>query len=152
MTKVVVHPAPEFSTETSRFDHLPPTPCRGILLGPSGGGKTTVLVDMLLRIYQGCFARIYVLSPSVDIDYAWRPVKDYVEHTLGVDPQKETCFYNTWDTKAIQDIVETQKKIVEHSKKAKMKKLYGICVVVDDFADSPQIMHSGSGAANGGSM
>jgi hypothetical protein len=41
---------------------------------------------------------------------------------------------------------------MEHSKKAKMKKLYGICVVVDDFADSPQIMHSGSGAANGGSM
>ena len=41
---------------------------------------------------------------------------------------------------------------MEHSKKAKMKKLYGICVVVDDFADSPQIMHSGSGAANGGSV
>ena len=111
MTKVVVHPTVDYSTESSKFEHFPPTPIRGILLGPSGGGKTTVLVDMLLRIYRGCFARIYVFSPSVDIDYAWKLVKYYVEHTLGVDPQKETCFFNTWDTKAIQDIVDTQKKL-----------------------------------------
>ena len=123
MTKVVVHPAPEYLTENSKFEHLPPTPFRGIALSPSGGGKTTVLVDMLLRIYRGCFARIYVFGPSVDIDMAWKPVKYYVEHTLGVDPQNETCFFNTWGTKAIQDIVDTQNKIVEHSKEAKMKKL-----------------------------
>jgi hypothetical protein len=119
MTKVVVYPAPEYLTENSKFEHLPPTLFRGIALSPSGGGKTTVLVDMLLRIYRGCFARVYVFSPSVNIDMAWKPVKDYVEHTLGVDPQKETCFFNTWDTKAIQDIVDTQKKIWSTARKRK---------------------------------
>ena len=31
---------------------------------------------------------------------AWKPVKQYVERNLGVDPNKEKCFYNTWDTQA----------------------------------------------------
>ena len=92
MTSIVVHPAPEYSTQSSQFDHLPPTPFRGVLLGPSAAGKTTVLVDLILRIYRGCFERIYIFSPSVDIDMAWKPVKDYVENNPGIDQQKKNVF------------------------------------------------------------
>jgi hypothetical protein len=152
MTAIVVHPTPEYTTKSSEFEHLPPTPIRGILLGPSAAGKTTVLIDLILRIYRGCWERIYVFSPSVDVDMAWKPVKEYVERTLGVDPSKEKCFFNTWDTQALSDIVETQRKVTEHSKKAKMKKLYGILVICDDFADQPAVMHASSGGDSGGSM
>ena len=107
---------------------------------------------MLVRLYKGCWARIYVFSPSVDVDSAWLPVKKYVEEGLGVDQQKEQCFFSHWDPAALQSIVDGQKKLVEYQKKQKHRKLHGICIVVDDFADDPRIMHSQTGAAAGGSM
>ena len=40
----------------------------------------------------------------------------------------------------------TQKAVVAHQKKEKAgKQIYGICVIVDDFADSPQVMASRQG-------
>ena len=106
-------------------------------------------MDLILRIYRKAWERIYIFSPSVDIDM---PVKEYVERELGVDTEKEKCFFSEWDTGALEEIVETQKRVTEASKKAKMKSLYGILIVVDDFADDPRIMHSNSGAGSGGSM
>ena len=63
---------------------------------------------MLVRLYNGCWARIYVFSPSLDLDSAWLPVKKYVEDGLKVDPKKEKCFYSEWDPAALQDIVDTE--------------------------------------------
>ena len=107
---------------------------------------------MLVRLYKSCWARIYVFSPSVDVDSAWLPVKKYVEDGLKVDPKKEKCFYSEWDPAALQDIVDGQRKLTEFCKENKQKKLHGICIVVDDFADDPKIMHAAGGAAAGGSM
>jgi hypothetical protein len=151
-TSVKIHKVPQWETPGSSFAHLPPTPCRGLLLGPSGSGKTVVLVDLIVRIYRGAFERIYIFSPSVHLDSAWLPVKDYVEKELKVDTQKEQCFFDEWDTEALSGIVATQRRVTEESKKQKLRSLYGILVVVDDFADDPRVMHSGSGASSGGSM
>ena len=150
--RIQQHPTPAFVTEQPLHEHLPPLPLRGLLLGPSGSGKTVALVDMLVRLYKGCWARIYVFSPSVDVDSAWLPVKKYVEEKLGVDPQKEQCFFSHWDPAALHSIVDGQKKLVEYQKKQKDRKLHGICIVVDDFADDPKVMHAQSGASAGGSM
>ena len=110
------------------------------------------LVDMLIRLYRGCWARIYVWSPSVDVDSAWLPVKKYVEEKLGVDRQKEQCFFSNWDPAQVQTVVDGQKRLIEYQKGQKHRKLHGICIVVDDFADDPKIMHSNSGGTSGGSM
>ena len=150
--RIQQHPTPQWATEQSQHSHLPPAPLRGLLLGPSGSGKTLALVDLLIRLYKGCWARIYVFSPSVDVDSAWLPVKKYVEEVLHVDPKKEQCFFSEWDAGALQHIVDQQKKVVEYQKKAKHKKLHGICIICDDFADDPRIMHTNSGASAGGSM
>ena len=149
---IQVHPTPEYSSRQPEHDHLPSCPMRGLFVGPSGSGKTVALVDLLVRLYRGCFQRIYVFSPIVDLDSAWLPVKRYSEHELGVDPQKEQCFYSRWDPAAIKAIVDQQMRVTEHSKRRGMKVLYGICIVIDDFADDPRIVHSQSGAAAGGSM
>ena len=150
--RIKQHPTPQYLTEQPEHDHLPPIPLRGLLLGPSGSGKTLALVDMLIRLYKGCWARIYVFSPSVEVDSAWLPVKKYVEEGLGVDPKKEKCFYSEWDAGALQEIVDQQRKLIEYQKGQKDKKLHGICIIVDDFADDPRIMHAAGGAAAGGSM
>ena len=150
--RIQQHPTPQYSTEQSEHNHLPSIPLRGLLLGPSGSGKTLALVDLLIRLYKGCWARIYVFSPSVDVDSAWLPVKKYVEETLAVDPKKEKCFFSEWDAGALKEIVDQQRKLIEYQKDQKNKKLHGICIIVDDFADDPRIMHAAGGAAAGGSM
>ena len=124
---------------------VPPTPCRVLVTGPSGSGKTQLVVDMLTRIYAGCFERVFVFSPSVDLDSAWQPVKDYVHKVLGV-PETEKCFFDTWDEEALDEIIRTQKAVVAHQKKEKTgKQIFGICIVCDDWADSPQVMASRQG-------
>ena len=146
------HPTPQYTQQQQKHDHLPTLPCRGLLVAPSGTFKTVALVDICVRIYRGCWNRIYVFSPSVNLDSAWLPVKKYAEHELGVDPQKEQCFFDKWDPAALNAIVDQQVRLTEHSKKLGLKKLYGICIIVDDFADDPRVVHSQSGAAAGGSM
>ena len=153
MTSVKVHPTDEWTFKGSRFEHLPPTPLRGLLLGPSGSGKSVVLVDTILRLYRGAFERIFIFSPSVNIDSVWKPVKDYIEKDMGVDTAKEQCWWDEWDTSALADIVETQRRVTAELKRQKAsKRLYGVLIIVDDFADDPRIMHSAAGAASGGSM
>ena len=151
-TAIKVHPTEEWTTKNSKHEHLPPTPLRGIILGPSGSGKTVVLVDMILRLYRNAWERIYIFSPSVHIDSSWKPVKDYIEKDLKVDGAKEPFFFDKWEPEVLNEIVDTQKRVIEESKKQKIKQLYGILIVVDDFADSPQVVHSSSGASSGGSM
>ena len=124
---------------------VPPTPCRILVTGPSGSGKTQLAVDMLTRIYAGSWERIYVFSPSVHLDSVWNVVKDHVHKVMGV-PETEKCFFDSWDEEALDEILKTQKAVVAHQKKEKAgKQIYGICVIVDDFADSPQVMASRQG-------
>ena len=51
---------------------------RSIVLGPGGSGKTILLQNMILDIYDGCFDQIYIFSPSVNLDHTWLPVKEYI--------------------------------------------------------------------------
>ena len=140
----VVQPAkiPEYVTRGAKDPLLPKTPLRGILLAPSGSGKTVLLSSMLLDFYRGAFARIYVFSPSVNIDATWGPVKRYVAEELHVNLEKEPCFFDTWQPEALQAILDEQAAMVKWQKKQGYKKIHGICVVVDDFADDERVVHS----------
>ena len=88
MAKVQPHPTAEYTAGSASHPILPATPLRGIILAPSGGGKTVLLVSLLLDMYRGAFARIYVFSRSVDIDAAWRPVKEGL-HRKGFGGRRE---------------------------------------------------------------
>ena len=126
-------------------DVVPSVPCRIILSAPSGSGKTILLVDMLTRIYAGCFERIYVFSPSIHLDSVWTVVKDYSSKILGVPPEEET-FFDSWDEGKLSEILSTQKAVVKHQKEEKATRIYSIIVVVDDFADDGRVMASRSGS------
>ena len=65
----------EFVSKQSKYDHVGKLPMRAVVLGPSGSGKTILLQNMILDIYRGCFERIYIMSPSIDVDHSWVPVK-----------------------------------------------------------------------------
>ena len=69
----------EYECKQSKYgEHAPKLPLRSMILAPSGSGKTVLLQNMILDIYRGCFNRIYIFSPSIDIDHTWRPVKDHI--------------------------------------------------------------------------
>ena len=153
--QVKVHPHDQWTTRGSPYGEvvLAPTPCRYLIVGPSGSGKSVLLVDFLVRLYKHAFQRVYVFSPSVHIDSAWKPVFKYVEKTLGVDSEREPWAFDEWDDEKLKEIVSTQAAVIKEQKRQKAgKELYGIAIIVDDFADDPRVMASRAGAAAGGSM
>ena len=128
----------EFDTKQSKYPMVPQIPFRSVILGPSGSGKTILLQNMILDIYRNCFSRIYIFSPSIDVDATWQPVKQYIESEMKVHPkEEEPIYFNNYDPEALHKIIETQHKVIEYQKKQNHKKLFSILIIVDDFADDP---------------
>jgi ABC-type cobalamin/Fe3+-siderophores transport system ATPase subunit len=129
----------EFEVKQSKYEMVPKLPMRSIILGPSGSGKTILLQNMILDIYKNCFSRIYIFSPSIDVDATWRPVKKYIEEEMKVQNTKEEpLYFDHYDPETLHKIIDTQHKVIDFMKKKNLKTLYSILVVVDDFADSPE--------------
>ena len=116
---------------------FPQTPgANGCFLAPSGMGKTTTLIALILGPYRGVFDQIHIFSPSVEIDSAWAPVKEFAQRLEG------SSFHSEWDEAALRQILDQQRVKIKELKDAKSKKaLPQILTVVDDFADRADIMH-----------
>jgi len=126
----------EYKCKQSRYAHVPELPMRAVIYGPSGSGKTILLQQLVVDVYKGCFERIYIWSPSIDLDKAWDPVKRYIKKELKVDTKKEKCFFNTYDPKELQEVMDRQFKISEWQKNNGTH-VFGILLIIDDFADDP---------------
>ena len=111
----------------------------GILLGPSKSGKTVALISMILEQYRGCFERVCIFSPSIMVDDGWRPVKKYIEETMKVPVDREQTYFEEWDEPALCQIIRQLRKITETSKQLKMRSLFQILIVINDFADNPHL-------------
>lgn len=118
-------------------DVFPQTPgANGCFLAPSGQGKTTTLIAMLLGPYKAVFDEVHVFSPSVDLDSAWDPVKEFAKGL------KAASFHAEWDETALHEALDAQRARIREMKQAKSKKpLPQILVIIDDFADRYDIMH-----------
>ena len=126
----------EYETKQSKYNVVSKLPLRSIVLGPSGSGKSILLQNMILDIYRDCFSRIYIFSPSINVDFqTWDPVKKYIIKNID-NTHDEEFFYDNFDENALSDIINTQRKIIEYQKKHDHKKLFSICVIIDDFADN----------------
>ena len=125
----------QFETKQSKYDQVQKLPVRGILLGPSGAGKGVLLQNMKLDIYRDCFERVYIFSPSINVDHTWLPVKSYLDNKISLSEDEPSLYYDTYDPESLQAIINTQRKIVEHQKTKRSNKLFSILIIVDDFAD-----------------
>ena len=139
MGKVKLFPSASYDVKQPRDPVVCRTPSNGILCAPSASGKTVLLVSMILQQYRGCFERVYIMSNSIDMDPQWEPVKEYIRKELGVNTDREQCWWDEWDEGALRQILAQQKKITQQSKQLGMKKLYQVLIVLDDMADSPQV-------------
>ena len=135
---------PEWRSKQSRYSSLPEAGItNGLLVAPSFTGKTTWLSSWILDWYRGAYARIFVFSPNA-FTPEWAPVKDYVEKVLGVDPEEEPFLFETLDEAKLGSIIDTQKKVIAHQKKAKHREMHAILIVLDDLA-SEQKFHRNYG-------
>ena len=133
----------EYEVKQSRYKHIAESgklPVRGCILAPSSGGKTNLIANLLLDVYRGAFERIYVFCPTSKpgLDMTWDAVRKYVYGELGT-PEEEECFFHEYDGEKLAEIIEKQQKITMHLKKKGAKKMFNIAVILDDWADQPEV-------------
>ena len=90
-------------------DIVPKLPMRSMLVRPSGSGKTMLLTNMIPDIYKGCVSRIYIWSPSIEVDDAWKPVKDYSRDHIKPN-DREKCYFDSYDPAELEQAIKTQQK------------------------------------------
>ena len=66
----------QYEVKQSKYKHVALLPARAVINAASGSGKTVLIQSLILDIYRGCFSRIYIFSPSIDIDDTWIPIKN----------------------------------------------------------------------------
>ena len=75
-------------------------------------------------------------------------MKEYLENDLKQNAKKEKYLFDSYQPHELMRIIDTQHKIVEFMKHNKMKKVFQILIIIDDFADDPsftrnsQLLHS----------
>ena len=124
----------EYTCKQSHSEIAPKLPMRSMLVAPSGAGKTVLLTNMILDIYKGCFSRIYIWSPSINVDSTWKPVKDYIRDHIKPN-DREKCYFDSYEPSELEQVIKTQQKVIDYQKEQKHKDLYQILIVIDDFAD-----------------
>ena len=124
----------EYEVRQSKYHQCGHLPIRSVIIGPSGSGKTVLLQNMILNMYKLCFERIYIFSPSINVDGTWEPVKHFIEKKMEAhETDEEKFFFDHYDPDALENIIATQTKIVKHLKAKGKKKLFQILIIVDDF-------------------
>ena len=100
-------------------------PIRQIVLGPSGCGKGIYIYiqNEILDICKNMFTRIYICSPSIEMDYqTWKPVKDYTDKEMSLKhTDEEPKYTGEYDAEALNKIINQQRKVCELQKKKTIK-------------------------------
>ena len=64
-------------------------------------------------------------------------MKKYIEKELKINTEKEKTYFDEYNHADLENVIDTQYKLIDHMKKQEYKKLYNILIVIDDFADNP---------------
>ena len=148
-------PSPDYYVRQPKSEILARLPgASHVLLGPSKSGKSVLWQSMLLDGYRGCFSRVYLFTPSGQVDDSLQPIKKYIEETLGHDVKSEGPFiFEELDPAVIKGILKRQERIhdVLKNKTYKDPKFRGkkwlpqILIVISDHADNPKAVHRAGG-------
>ena len=85
-----------------------------------------------------CFERVYVFSPSINVDATWIPVKSYIEDKMDAhETETDKFYFDHYDQDSLESIISTQNKIILEQKRKKKTKLFQILIIINDFSDDP---------------
>ena len=125
----------EYEYKQSKCPRVPKIPFRSIIVTSSTGGKTVLIQNLILDVDRDCFSRIFIFSPGVHTDPTFVEVKKYVKNHLKVDDSKEKIHFQHYNAQELEEVIDTQTKIITYMKAHKLNKLHSILIVVDDHAD-----------------
>ena len=92
----------EYKFKQSKYEQCGQLPVRSIILGPSQSGKGVLLQNMILDIYRDCFERIYIFSPSINVDHTWLPVKKYISDRITKKDDEPDFSYDTYEPESLE--------------------------------------------------
>ena len=147
MAEIKIHTAgPEYSFDQSHHEHVPSLPTRMLIVAPSGAGKTVLLASLVHDIFvtkggKSAFSRIFIWSPTVNLDATWRSVKNFQHGQMRVpEEEKDDLYHEEFDEAQLRRVVMRQHAVTELAKKRGLKRLHQILIILDDVADSPEIV------------
>ena len=132
----------KYESAQSKYKNLPVVPFRIACLAPSGSGKTVLISNIIMSLYDNVFSNIYIFSQSIHIDPVWNPVKKYIDNLTKNSKVKEQHYFDFFDDAAMTDIINTQNKIIDYLKQHNQTKVFNILIVVDDFSDDPRLRYN----------
>ena len=96
---------------------LPRLPCRLLALGPSGSGKSSLIVKLITdpNLWRGKFSKIFWISPTSSLDDSLEELRDYVA-TIGQDQEKDPTFQDDLSPAFIEKIMMKNKEVNQHQK------------------------------------
>lgn len=109
----------QYDVKQSKYEQVGQIPVRTILLGASGSGKGILLQNMIMDIYDKCFERIYIFSPSINVDTTWKPVKDYIKDKIKGTETDLPFYYDHYDEESLAEIIRSHAQVVEYQKSKK---------------------------------
>ena len=130
----------QYEFKQSPYPQADKLPFRSIIVSASQGGKGILIQNLVLKIFRGCFERIYIVSPTAHIDEAYKEIIRYIEKELKVDNKKEQYLFDEYNPESLSHIIDTQHKVIEYQKKMKMKQLFSCLLIIDDFAEDKSFM------------
>ena len=74
-----------------------------------------LISNLILDVYKNCFNRIYIFSPTINIDDNWGPVKKYIAKEIK-PREDEKVYFDHYNPADLQEIVELQYKVIEYQK------------------------------------
>ena len=107
---IVAHKTKNYQIKQSKFDVVPKLPFKSLIYSPSGGGKTVLITNLIQNVYRDCFERIYVFSPSIDINDAWKSTKIYLNESITLGEHERSLYQDNFDESVVDEIMSTQKK------------------------------------------
>ena len=123
-------------------------PAHSMMVGTTGAGKSLTLIRTLMdRDKLGLmFDRFLIASPNVNVDPQYKPLIAYIERTTG--QKKEDFCYEEFDSAAIRQLMEDQKKTNAYLRKIGAKRLISACLVIDDFGERADLVKAHSSIIN----
>ena len=114
----------QYDIKQSKYEQVGSIPVRTILLGASGSGKGILLQNMIMDIYDKCFERVYIFSPSINVDTTWKPVKEYIKERIKGKEDELPFYYDHCDEESLTQIIKSHSAVVEYQKGKKKQKKY----------------------------
>ena len=113
-----------YTIKQSKYNVVPELPFKSIIYAPSHSGKTVLITNLIENVYRDCFERVYIFSPSIEIDDNWISTKKYLDNAITVGDDEPSLYQPEFNEDIIESIMATQKQIIDHIKKVKIKVSY----------------------------